>query len=240
MLIWTVILAVLGGGVWFVSNIDTFEGGRVEGASIVAKTKHIRGLEGEDLLQAILGLRLRAVEFHSSALTLFSDGDYPEAFTEINNALECLRGYRLASQEALDKHGHMFTIVDRRDMEKKHKETKDEVLKTKEKILDAFGAEKRSIEAQKRDKADRERRLAKQAEQDRLRKEQDRKEHERRSAEMEKKMSAEKERRKNMTVKERMLEKGYKWVEGEGFVPVVGHVDELQNAVDERDKLMRQ
>lgn len=42
-----------------------------------------------------------------------------------------------------------------------------------------------------------------------------------------------------MTIKEQMLEKGWKWVEGEGFLPVEGHVDELQEAVTEKEKLMR-
>ena len=36
-----------------------------------------------------------------------------------------------------------------------------------------------------------------------------------------------------------MREKGFIWVEGEGFLPVDGHVDELQEAVTEKEKLMR-
>lgn len=65
-------------------------------------------------------------------------------------------------------------------------------------------------------------------------------EHERRMDELKHKIESEKAKRKNMNIDERMLEKGYRWVDGEGYLPVDCHVDELQNAIDERDKLMRQ
>lgn len=69
-----------------------------------------------------------------------------------------------------------------------------------------------------------------QRELERKRKQKEREDYERklRQAELAKKIEEEKKRLASMTVKERMREKGYQWVEGRGFVPVRNHVNKLE------------
>lgn len=138
VLIWSAVLGLIGGVVWVVSNIDTFEGGRVKGASIVAKHKHIRSLDYEGLTKTILAGKLNSIDYQSSARTLLNEEKLHDALVEANNALECLRAAGIAFSELVNKYGHTLTIVEEREMEDELADSKESVLKVKQEITDAI------------------------------------------------------------------------------------------------------
>lgn len=171
VIIWSFALMIIGFAVWAISNVDNFEGGRVKGASIQVKTKRIQGHDYEGLEGAILGMQLQSIEYHSSAKTLLGEGRPYDALVEINNALECLRGGRMAFSEIVRRHGHMLTIVEERRRESKLLHEKREVLETKEKIKTAIWENSNEAERLAAQKEREKRERVEQADRERQRKE---------------------------------------------------------------------
>lgn len=240
VLVGVVVLAGIGGAIWYVSNIDTFEGGRVKGSSIVAKSNFIKNKDFSGLKETIIGMQFHAIEYHTSAKTLLNEAKYQDALVEANNALECLRAAGIAFDELLNRFGHTLPIVKEREMKNSLAEAKETVLKTKKEIEDAIWEDENEARRLAYQKAERERLRAEQAEKERKRKERQQRDHERRVTELERKIEAEKERLKNMSVIERLEAKGYKYVDGEGFIVAPEKENKLRRLITEKDELMQQ